>query len=120
MNANQLLEHFHRIGDAPDAIPRLRRFILDLAVRGKLVPQDPRDEPVSELLKRIAKEKARLGLKQEVSPLGSDEMPFGLPQGWFWSRIGGLLEDRLREHATRWSGRLQEHRDTVLALAECL
>ena len=88
MNADQLLEHFHRIGDAPDAIPRLRRFILDLAVRGKLVPQDPRDEPASELLKRIAKEKARLGLKQEVSPLASDEMPFKLPQGWSWSRIG--------------------------------
>ena len=40
MNADQLLEHFHRIGDAPDAIPRLRRFILHLAVRGKLLPRD--------------------------------------------------------------------------------
>ena len=66
MNADQLLEHFHRIGDAPDAIPRLRRFILDLAVRGKLVPQDPKDEPASELLKRIAKEKARLVKAGEI------------------------------------------------------
>ena len=39
MNAERLLAHFDRISDAPDAIPRLRRFILDLAVRGKLVPQ---------------------------------------------------------------------------------
>ena len=54
MNAEHLLTHFDRIADAPDAIPRLRRFILDLAVRGKLVPQDPNDEPASELLKRIA------------------------------------------------------------------
>ena len=60
MNAEHLLTHFDRIADAPDAIPRLRRFILDLAVRGKLVPQDPNDEPASELLKRIAVEKARL------------------------------------------------------------
>ena len=45
MNPTQLLAHFDRISDAPDAIPRLRRFILDLAVRGKLVEQDPRDEP---------------------------------------------------------------------------
>ena len=45
MNAEQLLTHFDRIADAPDAIPRLRRFILDLAVRGKLVEQDPEDEP---------------------------------------------------------------------------
>ena len=44
MNAEHLLAHFDRIADAPDAIPRLRRFILDLAVRGKLVEQDPADE----------------------------------------------------------------------------
>jgi type I restriction enzyme S subunit len=88
MNAERLLKHYERIADAPDAIARLRRFILDLAVRGKLVPKDPNDEPASELLKRIAKEKARLGLKHEVSPLGSDEIPFELPKGWSWSRIG--------------------------------
>ncbi len=41
MNPELLLAHFDRISDAPDAIPRLRRFILDLAVRGKLVEQDP-------------------------------------------------------------------------------
>ena len=56
-----MLAHYERIADAPDAVARLRRFILDLAVRGKLVPQDPKDEPASELLKRIAAEKARLG-----------------------------------------------------------
>ena len=59
MNADRLLAHFDRIADAPDAIPRLRRFILDLAVRGKLVEQDSNDEPASEMLKRIAAEKAR-------------------------------------------------------------
>ena len=52
-----VLEHFDQISEAPDAIPRLRRFILDLAVRGKLVEQDPNDEPAAELLKRIEKEK---------------------------------------------------------------
>ena len=52
--------------DAPDAIPRLRRFILDLAVRGKLVEQDPNDEPASELLKRIQAEKARLVKAGEI------------------------------------------------------
>lgn len=57
MNAEQLLQHFERVSEAPDAIPRLRRFILDLAVRGKLVEQDPSDEPAAELLKRIVAEK---------------------------------------------------------------
>jgi type I restriction enzyme S subunit len=53
MNAERLLAHYERIADAPDAIARLRQFILDLAVRGKLVPQDPNDEPASVLLERI-------------------------------------------------------------------
>ena len=61
MNADRLLAHYERIADAPDAVPRLRRFVLDLAVRGKLVEQDPNDEPAAELLKRIAKERRRRG-----------------------------------------------------------
>lgn len=56
MNAERLLAHYETIAEAPDAITRLRRFVLDLAVRGKLVPQG--DEPASELLKRIAKEES--------------------------------------------------------------
>ncbi len=59
-NADQLLTHFDRLIQTPESVQRLRRFILDLAVRGKLVEQDPEDEPATELLERIAKEKARL------------------------------------------------------------
>ena len=66
MNAERLLAHYERIADAPDAIARLRRFILDLAVHGKLVEQNLNDEPAAELLKRIAAEKARL-VKAEKS-----------------------------------------------------
>ena len=47
MNADRLLAHYEKVADAPDAIPRLRHFILDLAVRGKLVEQDPNDEPAA-------------------------------------------------------------------------
>ena len=60
MNAEQLLQHFERISEAPDAIKRLRRFILDLAVRGKLVEQDPEDEPAEEMLYRIRQQKKRM------------------------------------------------------------
>jgi type I restriction enzyme S subunit len=77
MNAERLLAHYDQIADAPDAIARLRRFILDLAVRGKLVPQDAGDEPALELLKRIAKEK-------------TDQAD--LPKGWRRARVGALLE----------------------------
>ena len=66
MNTERLLQHFERISEAPDAIPRLRQFILDLAVRGKLVEQDPNDEPAAELLKRIQAEKARLVKEEKI------------------------------------------------------
>lgn len=93
MNADRLLAHYERIADAPDAIARLRRFILDLAVRGKLVQQDESDEPASELLKRIAKEKARLvnegkAKRQDaLLEIDLDQSPFELPAGWAWGRF---------------------------------
>jgi type I restriction enzyme S subunit len=98
MNPAQLLAHFDRISDAPDAIPRLRLFILDLAARGKLVEQDPRDEPASELLKQIHAERARLEKagdvrKQEpVPPIESDEVPFEVPKSWALVRLGDALD----------------------------
>lgn len=60
MNPEQLLQHFDRIVESPDAVPRLRQFILDLAMRVKLVAQNPNDEPAAELINRIAAERARL------------------------------------------------------------
>ena len=57
MNAERLLEVYEQISEAPDAISRLRRFVLDLAVRGKLVEQNPADEPASHLLKQIEERK---------------------------------------------------------------
>ena len=96
MNAEHLLTNFDRIADTPDAIPRLRRFILDLAVRGKLVPQDPNDEPASELLKRISTAKARLVKageikKNKANPIKMADSPFDLPNSWKWAAIGGLF-----------------------------
>lgn len=78
-------------------IKKLRELILELAVRGKLVPQDPNDEPASELLKRIAAEKAELvkqGKIKKQKPLPEireDEKPFELPEGWEWVRLGELF-----------------------------
>jgi type I restriction enzyme, S subunit len=74
-------------------IKKLRELILELAVRGKLVPQDPNDEPASELLKKIAAEKAKLikeGKIKKEKPLPEitdEEKPFELPSGWSWSRL---------------------------------
>ncbi len=97
MNAERLLAHFERISEAPDAIARLRRFILDLAVRGKLVEQDPEDEPAEELLKRIAVEKVRLVKEREIKrgkvlpPIEEDKLSFDLPSAWTFTRLGDLI-----------------------------
>ena len=74
-------------------IKKLRELILELAVRGKLVTQDPSDEPASVLLERIAAEKARLvkeGKIKKSKPLPEiteDEIPFELPEGWSVSEL---------------------------------
>ena len=98
MNVDRLLAHYERIADAPDAVPRLRRFILDLAVRGKLVEQDSNDEPSAELLKRIDAEKARLvkvgELKDKPSLLdvANEDKPFDVPEAWRWVRFANIVE----------------------------
>lgn len=79
-------------------IKKLRELILELAVRGKLVPQDPNDEPASELLKRIAAEKAELvkqGKIKKQKPLpeiSEDEKPYELPSGWEWVTLATIGE----------------------------
>jgi len=96
MNSEHLIIHFERLADTPDAIPRLRRFILDLAVRGKLVKQNPKDEPASELLKQIAASQARLlntgkAKKGQTFKRPAPVVPFGLPQSWEWAPLGKIF-----------------------------
>lgn len=92
MNSERLLDLYDRIADAPDAIARLRRFVLDLAVRGKLVAQDPADEPASELLELVVterKERIKRGEIRRSKPLASiDNVPFDPPSGWAWIPLG--------------------------------
>ncbi len=98
MSPGRLLQYFDQVSEVPDAVPRLRRFILDLAVRGKLVEHDPTDEPASELLNRIETEKRRLLAEGEIKrqePLpavAADEMPFAVPSGWCVQRMGWLAK----------------------------
>lgn len=92
-----LVRHFDLIAQAPGGVARLRELILTLAVQGKLVPQDPSDEPASELLKKIRAEKDRLiadgKIKRDkpLAEIGDEEKPFELPVGWQFCRLGQLL-----------------------------
>lgn len=91
-----LEQHFDTAFAAPDGITKLRELILTLAMQGKLVEQNPADQAASELLKEIEAEKRRLveaGNIKAPKPLPSikpDEVPYQLPLGWEWVRLGHI------------------------------
>jgi type I restriction enzyme S subunit len=93
-----LVRHFDLIAQVPGGVARLRELILTLAVQGKLVPQDPSDEPASELLKKIRAEKDRLIAEGKIkrdkplAEIAEEEKPFDLPVGWAWVRLSALAE----------------------------
>ena len=98
MSIDFLFTDFDRLIQSAESVHRLRRFILDLAVRGKLAPQDPNDEPAPELLKRITAEKARLVKAGEIRrgkvllTIKIDEAPFRIPAKWRWVRFGSIAD----------------------------
>lgn len=93
MSAELLLSQFGRVAGSPDAVPRLRTFILDLAVRGLLTEQAEGDEPASNLLAEINQIRAedqqqRSRLRpREFAPIGADEEPFPVRKTWLWVRL---------------------------------
>jgi type I restriction enzyme, S subunit len=82
--------------DSVYGIKKLRELILELAVRGKLVPQVANDEPASELLKRIQADKAKLLVEGKIkkdkplAAIADEEKPFELPNHWLWVRLGEI------------------------------
>ena len=100
-----LQKHFDTALETPDGIKKLRELILTLAMQGKLIPQDPKDQPASELLKEIEAEKKRLVKegkirKQEPLPqITKDEVPYEIPSGWKWVRLYEIAEYNGRTNA---------------------
>ena len=93
-----LRAHFDSAFDSPEGIKKLRELILSLAMRGQLVLQDPKDEPASELLKKIEAEKRRLVVEGKIKEpkalpeIKPEEVPYQLPAGWEWVRLGNSIE----------------------------
>ena len=91
-----VLENFDTIFRNEKSLESLNKIILDLAIRGKLVEQNPEDEPASELLKRIKEEKERLikekviKKEKELLKIEEDEIPFEIPESWEWVRLGEI------------------------------
>jgi len=87
-------------------IEQLNQAILQEAVQGKLVPQDPNDEPASELLKRIKAERqkslpagAKRRQEKPLPPIQPEEIPFEIPKNWVWCRLGEICEINPRNNA---------------------
>lgn len=92
----RIAEHFDTLFTTEHSIDQLKQTILQLAVMGKLVPQNPNDEPASVLLEKIAVEKERLVKEKKIKkqkalpPIEDDENLFELPEGWVYARLGDL------------------------------
>ncbi len=92
-----LLANFDSLFTTEHSIDQMKQTILQLAVMGKLVPQDPTDEPASVLLKKIAAEKAqwvkegKIKKQKALPPIAEEEKPFELPEGWVWVQFGSIV-----------------------------
>lgn len=90
-------QHFGELYTVKANVAELRKAILQLAVMGRLVPQDPSDPPASELLKEIDAEKQRLvkagkiKVPKPLPPINPEEVPYQLPQGWKWVRLNRVF-----------------------------
>jgi len=130
-NWARLATHFDTLFTTEQSIDKLKQTILQLAVMGRLVEQDARDEPAYKLLKRIAEEKIRLvaarKLKRQkpLTEIGEEEKSFAIPSGWHWARFGDVCAIKgelvrpenfpdLRQVAPdcieKGTGRITEHR----------
>ncbi|MEH6768155.1 restriction endonuclease subunit S [Psychrobacter sp.] len=99
-NWARISEHFDSLFTTEQSIEALKQTVLQLAVMGKLVPQNPEDEPASVLLEKIAEEKEKLIKEKKIKkqkallPITEEEKPFGLPTGWEWCCLGTLTTIR--------------------------
>ena len=105
----ELLPKVEEYGQAQDALnklneelpERLKKSILQEAIEGRLVPQDPNDEPASVLLAKIRKEKEQLVKEGKLkkkdlieTPISEDELPFEIPESWEWVILGNLVSNQ--------------------------
>ena len=96
MNLEIFSDNLERLFDAPNSVDNLRELILTLAIRGKLVPQNPNDEPASKLIIKINSEKEHLITEKKIRspkllpPVESNFIPFQIPENWQWVRLGNV------------------------------
>lgn len=94
----RLADNFERLFHAPEDVAELRGLVLDMAMRGYLVEQDPMEESATVLCAHIEDKKRqiskdrKLKLQKSLPQIGEDEIPFNVPSGWAWIRLGQIAE----------------------------
>ncbi len=97
MNPETFFDKFGLLADTPNGVQKLRELILQLAVQGKLVPQDPNDEPAAVLLEKIKAEREELVKEKKIktekgfNSINENEIPYEAPGGWKWVRLGSIF-----------------------------
>jgi type I restriction enzyme S subunit len=97
MNAETFFKHFETFAEAPNGVAKLREMILQLAVQGKLVSQDPDDEPALVVISRIAAQKNKLleggdiQMDKKFSPIAKQQPPWSIPSSWQWVRLQDIF-----------------------------
>lgn len=94
MNHEIFFENFELLADAPNGVQKLRELILQLAVQGKLVLQDPDDEPAAVLLEKIKAEKKQMvnekKIKKTTQYIDFEDLPFEIPSSWVISNLQSI------------------------------
>jgi type I restriction enzyme S subunit len=91
-------------------VKQLRQAFLREAMQGKLVHQDPNDEPASVLLEKIKTEKGQLIKEKKIKkekplpPISEDEIPFEIPYNWVWTRLGEICNTITKGSSPKWQG----------------
>lgn len=98
MNTDLFFEKFDVLAEAPGGVAELRELVLQLAVQGKLVPQDATEEPASRLMDRIRAQRARqVGegtiTERAIEPILQGDEPFTVPSNWVWARLSEIAHD---------------------------
>src|ERR1700735_25267 len=100
MKLDTFFEHFDQLADMPDAVERMRKLVLHLAVTGTLVAQDSNDEPALALLDKIAVHKTALAKEGKlrgpttVAVLRPGKGASDIPLSWTWVRLGEIMVNR--------------------------
>lgn len=92
MNQDVFFKNFELLADAPNGVQKLRELIMQLAVMGKLVPQDPNDEPAS-IFDEKKEHFATEGKARKSQKISKEEIPYELPDAWKWMRLSDISHD---------------------------